>query len=109
MVHVWRPEQSLRSSYWTIKGRPSSVSQCVIQCVHCQSLSYDCICVPILAELQRYSANSHAVFANSEFSLKYINVYGFDFDYTLAQYSKELHKFIYQQARDLLIKKLNVS
>lgn len=62
-----------------------------------------------LAELQKYSANSHAVFTNSEFSLKYIDVYGFDFDYTLAHYGKELHRFIYQQARDVLIKKLNVS
>lgn len=49
------------------------------------------------------------MFTNSEFSLKYIDVYGFDFDYTLAHYSKDLHRFIYQQARDVLIKKLNVS
>lgn len=61
-----------------------------------------------IAELQKYSANSRAVFTNSEFSLKYIDVYGFDFDYTLAHYSKELHRFIYQQARDTLINKLNV-
>lgn len=62
-----------------------------------------------LGELQKYSANSHAVFTNSEFSLKYIDVYGFDFDYTLAHYSKQLHRFIYNQARDVLVKKLNVS
>lgn len=62
----------------------------------------------VSGELQRYSANPHAVFTNSEFSLKYIDVYGFDFDYTLAHYSKRLHRFIYKQARDILINKLNV-
>lgn len=61
-----------------------------------------------LAELQRFSTNGHAVFTNSEFSLKYIEVYGFDFDYTLAHYSKQLDKFIYEAARNTLIKKLNV-
>lgn len=61
-----------------------------------------------VAELQSYSANRCAVFTNSEFSLKYIEVYGFDFDYTLAHYSKQLDKFIYQQARNALITKLNV-
>ncbi len=63
----------------------------------------------IIAELQKYSANSHAVFTNSELSLKYINVYGFDVDYTLAQYSNQLHQFIYQKARDSLVEELNVS
>ena len=68
-------------------------------------MSVDVMCV---AELQSYSANSRAVFTNSEFSLKYIEVYGFDFDYTLAHYSKHLDRFIYHQARDALIAKFNV-
>ena len=67
---------------------------------------YDLI---VLAELQRYSTNGNAIFTNSEFSLKRIDVYGFDFDYTLAHYSKQLDAYIYQQARDALIDKLNVS
>lgn len=67
------------------------------------------MCAYLPAELQRYSPNRYAVFSNNEFSLKYIDVYGFDFDYTLVQYSKELNKFIYEQARDELIKRLNVS
>lgn len=60
-------------------------------------------------ELQKFHSNEHAVFTNSEFSLGHINVYGFDFDYTLVQYGNEVHKFAYEQARDMLIKKLNVS
>jgi len=59
-------------------------------------------------EVQKYSANPRAVFTNNEFSLKYIDVYGFDLDYTLVQYSSELHKFTYDQARNDLISKLNV-
>lgn len=66
-------------------------------------------CCGYIAELQRYSTNRNAVFTNSEFSLKYIDVYGFDFDYTLAHYTKQLDRFIYEEARDTLIKKLNVS
>ena len=65
-----------------------------------------CACVE---EVQKYSANPRAVFTNNEFSLKYINVYGFDLDYTLVQYSSELHKFAYEHARNDLITKLNVS
>lgn len=60
-----------------------------------------------LNELQKFHSNEHAVFTNSEFSLGHINVYGFDFDYTLVQYGNEVHKFAYEQARDMLIKKLN--
>lgn len=62
-----------------------------------------------LAELRRYNTNGNAIFTNSEFSLKWIDVYGFDFDYTLAHYSKQLDRFIYEQAIDTLIDKLNVS
>lgn len=64
--------------------------------------------MPCVEEVEKYSANPHAVFTNNEFSLKYINVYGFDLDYTLVQYSSELHKFTYERARDTLISKLNV-
>ncbi|EDO41423.1 predicted protein, partial [Nematostella vectensis] len=38
------------------------------------------------------------IFANNELSLKYINVYGFDYDYTLASYSNTLHFLIYDLA-----------
>eukprot|EP00795_Rhopilema_esculentum_P006452 gene6452-11898_t len=44
-----------------------------------------------------------AVFANNEISLKYIDVYGFDYDYTLASYSDQLHMKTYDIAVNNLI------
>ncbi|XP_071477606.1 5'-nucleotidase domain-containing protein 3-like [Diadema antillarum] len=43
------------------------------------------------------------VFANNEVSLEDIEVYGFDYDYTLACYNDALHHLIYRQALDNLI------
>ncbi|XP_043943783.1 5'-nucleotidase domain-containing protein 3 isoform X2 [Protopterus annectens] len=47
--------------------------------------------------------NPDAIFANNETSLADIEIYGFDYDYTLAFYSSHLHTFIFNTARDLLI------
>jgi HAD superfamily 5'-nucleotidase-like hydrolase len=47
------------------------------------------------------------VFTNSEISLKHVDVYGFDFDYTLLQYTPEVHKLIYAMARKRLVEKLS--
>ncbi|XP_053319528.1 5'-nucleotidase domain-containing protein 3 [Spea bombifrons] len=47
--------------------------------------------------------NPDAIFANNEMSLADIEIYGFDYDYTLAFYSKDLHTLIFNTARDLLI------
>ena len=47
--------------------------------------------------------NKRAVFSNNEMSLRYIDVYGFDYDFTLASYSNELHHAIYRMAVDNLI------
>ena len=44
-----------------------------------------------------------SVFANSEVDLAEIDAYGFDFDYTVAQYSTELHRAIYEKAKQLLV------
>ena len=43
---------------------------------------------------------------NNEISLKYIDVYGFDYDYTLAHYSDDLHVKIYDIAVQNLISML---
>ena len=51
---------------------------------------------------------SQAAFTNSELSLKHVDVYGFDFDYTLLQYTPEVHKLIYTVARKRLVEKLSV-
>lgn len=48
------------------------------------------------------------MFTNSELSLKHVDVYGFDFDYTLVHYTTEVNKLIYELARDRLVEKLNV-
>ncbi|XP_030897123.1 5'-nucleotidase domain-containing protein 3-like [Leptonychotes weddellii] len=47
--------------------------------------------------------NPDAIFSNNEMSLSDIEIYGFDYDYTLVFYSKQLHTLIFNAARDLLI------
>ena len=47
--------------------------------------------------------NPNGVFCNNEISLKDIQVYGFDYDYTLAYYNESLYHLIFDLARDALI------
>uniref|UniRef100_A0A8D1YDB7 5'-nucleotidase domain containing 2 n=1 Tax=Sus scrofa TaxID=9823 RepID=A0A8D1YDB7_PIG len=47
--------------------------------------------------------NPAAIYANNEISLQDVEVYGFDYDYTLAQYADTLHPEIFNAARDILI------
>ena len=65
--------------------------------------------IPTLDELKDHTINRQAVFTNSELSLKYIDVYGFDFDYTLVHYKQSVHRLIYELARNRLVEQLNVS
>ena len=44
-----------------------------------------------------------AVYANNELCLEEIDVYGFDYDYTLACYGDSLHYLIYDMGRDALV------
>lgn len=53
--------------------------------------------------------DEQGIFANNELSLRYIEVYGFDYDYTLASYSDALHDLIYDLAVDVLINHYGVS
>uniref|UniRef100_A0A8C7XKV4 5'-nucleotidase domain containing 2 n=1 Tax=Oryzias sinensis TaxID=183150 RepID=A0A8C7XKV4_9TELE len=49
------------------------------------------------------SLNSSVIYANNEVDLAEVDIYGFDYDYTLAQYSNALNTLIYNTARDFLV------
>lgn len=48
------------------------------------------------------------MFACNELDLEEIQVYGFDYDYTLACYKQSLHYLLYNLGRDMLIEKYKV-
>lgn len=49
-----------------------------------------------------------AVFACNELDLSEVEVYGFDYDYTLACYKSSLDDLLYDLGKDNLIKKFKV-
>lgn len=49
-----------------------------------------------------------AVFACNELDLKEVNVYGFDYDYTLACYKPSMDFLLYNLGRQTLIEKFKV-
>ncbi|GBM02043.1 5'-nucleotidase domain-containing protein 3 [Araneus ventricosus] len=57
------------------------------------------------ANLPPPEVNPLGVFANNELNLSQIQVYGFDYDYTLAVYKESLHYLIYNLGRDFLVNK----
>uniref|UniRef100_A0AAQ5X6Y7 5'-nucleotidase domain containing 3 n=1 Tax=Amphiprion ocellaris TaxID=80972 RepID=A0AAQ5X6Y7_AMPOC len=59
----------------------------------------------MLFSISTDSVNPDTIFANNEMSLRDIEIYGFDYDYTLAFYSSHLHTLIFNIARDILITK----
>lgn len=52
--------------------------------------------------------NPKAVFACNELDLKEVNVYGFDYDYTLACYKPSLDFLLYNLGRQTLIEQYKV-
>lgn len=52
--------------------------------------------------------NPSTIYANNEVNLHEVDIYGFDYDYTLALYSNALHSMIYDTARDFLIESFKV-
>ena len=54
------------------------------------------------------NTNQRAVFANNELSLRHTQVYGFDFDFTLIDYTEEVLKYIYESSRNRLVDGLSV-
>ncbi|GFS37240.1 5'-nucleotidase domain-containing protein 3 [Nephila pilipes] len=57
------------------------------------------------ANLPPPEVNPFGVFANNELDLSDVDVYGFDYDYTLAVYKESLHYLIYELGRDWLVNK----
>lgn len=53
--------------------------------------------------------NPDTIFANNQMSLQDVEIYGFDYDYTLAFYSSHLHTLIFNIARDILIEEHRVT
>uniref|UniRef100_A0A4W4FJE1 5'-nucleotidase domain containing 2 n=1 Tax=Electrophorus electricus TaxID=8005 RepID=A0A4W4FJE1_ELEEL len=47
--------------------------------------------------------NPSTIYANNEVNLEEVDIYGFDYDYTLALYSDSLNEMIYNKARQFLI------
>lgn len=52
--------------------------------------------------------NPKGVFACNELDLKEVQVYGFDYDYTLACYKPSMDYLLYNLGRDMLIQKYKV-
>lgn len=53
------------------------------------------------------NVNPSGLFAIHQINLAEIDVYGFDYDYTLAEYSSDMQKFIYDKATEILHYKYN--
>lgn len=52
--------------------------------------------------------NSSTIYANNEVDLSTVDIYGFDYDYTLALYSNALNGMIYDKAKSFLIEHFKV-
>ncbi|XP_059392792.1 5'-nucleotidase domain-containing protein 3-like [Carassius carassius] len=57
----------------------------------------------LIPVISKNFVNPDTIFANNQMSLQDIEIYGFDYDYTLAFYSSHLHTQIFNIARDILI------
>lgn len=53
--------------------------------------------------------NPHSIFANNEISLSDIEVYGFDYDYTLAAYTESLQHLVFDMGKEALLRTKYVS
>jgi HAD superfamily 5'-nucleotidase-like hydrolase len=60
----------------------------------------------IRRQLKEHSVDSQDIFANDELSLKRVNVYGFDYDFTLVHYKREVNELIYNRAKEILVDRM---
>lgn len=70
--------------------------------------SHSCSILISAAKKLPKDVNATAVFACNELNLNEIQVYGFDYDYTLACYKPALNDLLYDLGRDTLIDKFKV-
>ena len=62
------------------------------------------MCDCVLAKPMPKDRDPLAVYANNELKLSDIDVYGFDYDYTVACYNDTLNQLIYDLGRANLVK-----
>lgn len=68
-----------------------------------EHLKHECLYAERTLDTTNNLVDPKGVFCNNEIDLKDIQVYGFDFDYTLAHYDVSLYRLIFDLARDSLI------
>lgn len=54
-----------------------------------------------------FMINSDQIFSVNQTNFDRIHIYGFDYDYTMAEYSTEMQEFIYFKAVEIMTQKLN--
>ncbi|KAA3671397.1 uncharacterized protein DEA37_0000081, partial [Paragonimus westermani] len=55
-------------------------------------------------EMER--ADPYGVFVNNEVKLGKLHIFGFDYDHTLATYTPALDEFIFNEARDWMVRQM---
>ena len=55
------------------------------------------------------NVDANSIFTSNELDLNEVDVYGFDYDYTLACYKESVDHLIYNLGRETLVQKLKVN
>ncbi|KAL0599972.1 5'-nucleotidase domain-containing protein 2 [Plecturocebus cupreus] len=105
-AHLWARYQDMRrlvhgSQGWAPTASPGAIAAAVLIIPIAASLHL--LPLDLLPPEVCSLLNPAAIYANNEISLRDVEVYGFDYDYTLAQYADALHPEIFSAARDILI------
>lgn len=100
--NVGNPGQRLEKAYLAIKE--------LCNCKYSFRINLQFLMLHLLsAKKLPKDVNIKAVFACNELDLKEVNVYGFDYDYTLACYKPSMDYLLYNLARQTLIEQYRVS